>query len=146
MLKEMGLDLPAATEIRVWDTSADTRYMVLPLQPEETKAARRETRRDRDPGQHDRRRAAKGALTMDGMHDLGGKQGFGAIAYPTPPHAETWEPPLRAIWMLGVRAGLYNMDEYRHAIERMAPVHYMSAPYYERTLTAVRRCWSKRAW
>ena len=36
-----------------------------------------------------------------------------------------------------MRAGLYNMDEYRHAIERMAPVHYLSAPYYERTLTAV---------
>jgi nitrile hydratase subunit alpha len=36
VLKEMGLDLPASTEIRVWDTSADNRYMVLPLQPEAT--------------------------------------------------------------------------------------------------------------
>ena len=36
VLKEMGLDLPASTEIRVWDTSADTRYMVLPLQPART--------------------------------------------------------------------------------------------------------------
>jgi nitrile hydratase len=36
VLKEMGLILPAATEIRVWDTSADTRYMVLPLQPART--------------------------------------------------------------------------------------------------------------
>lgn len=33
MLREMGLDLPADMEIRVWDTSADTRYMVLPLRP-----------------------------------------------------------------------------------------------------------------
>ena len=33
VLKEMGLDLPAAMEIRVWDTTADTRYMVLPVQP-----------------------------------------------------------------------------------------------------------------
>jgi nitrile hydratase len=33
---EMGLALPATTEIRVWDTSADTRYMVLPLQPART--------------------------------------------------------------------------------------------------------------
>ena len=33
VLKEMGLDLPPQTEIRVWDTTADTRYMVLPLQP-----------------------------------------------------------------------------------------------------------------
>ena len=37
VLAEMGLTFPAATEIRVWDTSADTRYMVLPLQPERTK-------------------------------------------------------------------------------------------------------------
>jgi len=74
---------------------------------------------------------------MDGMHDLGGKQGFGKIAYPLTPHDESWEPLVRALWTLGVRAGLYNMDEYRHAIERMAPVHYLSAPYFERTLTAV---------
>ena len=33
VLKEMGLDLPADVEIRVWDTTADTRYMVLPEQP-----------------------------------------------------------------------------------------------------------------
>jgi len=33
VLREMGLDLPPEIEIRVWDTSADTRYMVLPLRP-----------------------------------------------------------------------------------------------------------------
>ena len=33
VLREMGLDLPAEIEIKVWDTSADTRYMVLPLRP-----------------------------------------------------------------------------------------------------------------
>jgi nitrile hydratase len=36
VLKEMGLDLPPDVEIRVWDTTADTRYMVLPTQPLET--------------------------------------------------------------------------------------------------------------
>jgi nitrile hydratase len=36
VLKEMGLDLSPAVEIRVWDTTADTRYMVLPLQPSAT--------------------------------------------------------------------------------------------------------------
>ena len=30
VLREMGLDLPPEVEIRVWDTTADTRYMVLP--------------------------------------------------------------------------------------------------------------------
>ena len=36
VLKEMGLDLPPEIEIRVWDTTADTRYMVLPLRPAHT--------------------------------------------------------------------------------------------------------------
>ena len=36
VLREMGLDLPAGIEIRVWDTTADTRYIVLPLQPSAT--------------------------------------------------------------------------------------------------------------
>ena len=36
VLKELGLDLPADVEIRVWDTTADTRYMVLPQRPAHT--------------------------------------------------------------------------------------------------------------
>jgi len=36
VLREMGLDLPPEVEVRVWDTTADTRYMVLPVQPPET--------------------------------------------------------------------------------------------------------------
>jgi nitrile hydratase len=36
VLREMGLDLPPEIEIRVWDTTADTRYMVLPVQPPHT--------------------------------------------------------------------------------------------------------------
>ena len=36
VLREMGLDLPPEVEIRVWDTTADTRYMVLPVQPSHT--------------------------------------------------------------------------------------------------------------
>lgn len=36
VLREMGLDLPPQVEIRVWDTTADTRYMVLPEQPRGT--------------------------------------------------------------------------------------------------------------
>jgi len=36
VLREMGLDLPPEVEIRVWDTTADTRYMVLPVQPQRT--------------------------------------------------------------------------------------------------------------
>ena len=37
VLREMGLDLPSDVEVRVWDTTADTRYMVLPQQPAYTR-------------------------------------------------------------------------------------------------------------
>jgi nitrile hydratase len=33
VLKEMGLDLPEDVEIRVWDSSAEVRYLVLPERP-----------------------------------------------------------------------------------------------------------------
>ena len=33
ILREMGLEVPAEREIRVWDSSAEMRYMVLPRRP-----------------------------------------------------------------------------------------------------------------
>ena len=76
---------------------------------------------------------------MDGMHDLGGTQGFGAVRHaPDAPvfHAD-WERRVNALYALAVRAGVFNMDEYRHAIERMEPRHYLAAGYFERTLTSL---------
>jgi len=76
---------------------------------------------------------------MDGMHDLGGKQGFGAVRYrPAAPafHA-AWELRANSLYALAVRLGIFNMDEYRHAIERMEPRHYLTASYYERSLTGL---------
>lgn len=74
---------------------------------------------------------------MDGVHDLGGKQGFGPVRYAEgrAVFKAPWEPRANALYGLGVRLGIMNMDEYRHAIERMDPRHYLSACYYERSLT-----------
>ncbi|MBI3526266.1 MAG: nitrile hydratase subunit alpha [Betaproteobacteria bacterium] len=36
VLRELGLDLPESVNIRVWDTTAETRYMVLPMRPKGT--------------------------------------------------------------------------------------------------------------
>ena len=33
VLAELGLELPADTEVRVWDSNAEIRYMVLPMRP-----------------------------------------------------------------------------------------------------------------
>jgi len=42
LLAEMGLELPAATNIRVWDTSGETRYFVLPMRPQGTEHLKEE--------------------------------------------------------------------------------------------------------
>ena len=76
---------------------------------------------------------------MDGMHDLGGQQGFGRVRHS--PEAQAfhapWEKRVNALVALAVKHGLLNMDEYRHAIERMEPRHYLSASYYERSMTGL---------
>jgi len=76
---------------------------------------------------------------MDGVHDLGGRQGFGRIRYRAgaPAFHAAWEKRVNALYGMAVRRGIFNMDEYRHAIERMSPRHYLSASYYERSLTSL---------
>ncbi|VVD94710.1 cobalt-containing nitrile hydratase subunit alpha [Pandoraea eparura] len=36
VLSEMGLTLPERIDIKVWDTTTDTRYMILPMRPPQT--------------------------------------------------------------------------------------------------------------
>src|SRR5689334_3415850 len=76
---------------------------------------------------------------MDGIHDLGGRQGFGPVRYTQDAQAfhASWEVRVNGLYAFAVRRGIFNMDEYRHAIERMEPRHYLSASYYERTLTSL---------
>lgn len=75
---------------------------------------------------------------MNGIHDLGGMHGLGPI--PTeenePYFHHEWERrvfPLFASLFVG---GHFNVDEFRHAIERMAPTEYLQSSYYEHWLHA----------
>ena len=76
---------------------------------------------------------------MDGIHDMGGRQGFGRVRHTLKAQTfhEPWEKRVNALYSLAVKLGIFNMDEYRHAIERMEPRHYLSASYYERSLTSL---------
>jgi nitrile hydratase subunit beta len=65
---------------------------------------------------------------MDGVHDLGGRQGFGPVV------READEPPFHAAW----EGRVHGMDMtvrlgpgFRFAIERMDPVEYLTTSYYE---------------
>ncbi len=75
---------------------------------------------------------------MDGIHDLGGMQGFGPVAHSPaePAFQHRWEAAARAL--LTVVAGTVEASggEFRHSIERMDPGHYLTSGYYEHWLTA----------
>lgn len=76
---------------------------------------------------------------MDSFHDLGGRQGFGPVTKEdhTVSFHDEWEVRINAITGRLVGQKFFNMDEYRHAIERMYPLHYVSASYFERVYTSV---------
>ena len=69
---------------------------------------------------------------MNGIHDLGGKDGFGRI------EMESDEPVFHARWearVFGLNLlALANIDASRHAVERIDPGSYLALPYYGRWL------------
>ena len=81
---------------------------------------------------------AGSVLQVDGIHDLGGMQGFGAVVHSPaePAFHDRWEAVARAL--LAVVAGAVGASggEFRHSIERMEPGHYLTSGYYEHWLTA----------
>jgi nitrile hydratase len=78
---------------------------------------------------------------MDGVHDLGGMHGFGPVEREAgePPFHAPWEAAVLAMMRAGGSRGVYNIDEFRHAIERMEPARYLQASYYEKWLDGITR-------
>ena len=73
---------------------------------------------------------------MNGVHDMGGMQGFGpVVAEPDEPvfHAP-WEGRAFALTVLGFSLGAWNVDAWRHQLERTPPADYLRISYYERWL------------
>jgi len=78
---------------------------------------------------------------MNGVHDLGGMDGFGpALRERHEPifHAD-WERRVFGMMLATLGQGLYNLDEIRHGIERMSPAHYLGSTYYEHWLAGLER-------
>jgi nitrile hydratase subunit beta len=76
---------------------------------------------------------------MNGIHDLGGRDGLGAIN-PTesePVWKAEWEKHAHTFFPLAFRAGFFGVDSFRYGMEQMDPVEYLSSPYYEHWLHSV---------
>ena len=74
---------------------------------------------------------------MDGVHDLGGLDGFGSVERkPAEPLFEQeWERRAFRVMIGWIATQAPPGGRFRHSIERMAPEHYLSSSYYEHWLT-----------
>src|SRR5262249_34393858 len=98
----------------------------------------------RHPRFHDRyrsRQASRGGRLMDGVHDMGGMDGFGKVEpEPNEPvfHAP-WEGRVLAMQRAMGYAGAWQIDMSRFAQERLPPRVYLAVSYYQRWALAMEK-------
>lgn len=83
---------------------------------------------------------------MDGIHDLGGMDGFGPVEIEEdePVFHDPWEGWVYALQVAGMGNGVFTVDEFRHAIERLPPTEYLESRYYERWLAGVEQLYYEK--
>src|SRR5260370_34928402 len=76
---------------------------------------------------------------MKGIHEMGGLDGCGPVRREEngPVFHADWERRVFGIVNTAVSAAQGNIDEFRHAIERIPPGQYLASSYYERWLSAI---------
>lgn len=85
---------------------------------------------------------------MDGIHDLGGRQGFGPVAVDEP------EEPFHSDWearLVGISRGMryppnFNIDRFRFTRELIDPVDYLVRPYYDQWLQVYAALMIQQGW
>ena len=77
---------------------------------------------------------------MSRINDVGGMQGFPRIVEEPdePPFHADWEAHVLALNGALIRRGVYNLDEFRDAVERIPAAEFLAASYYERWFAAIR--------
>lgn len=83
---------------------------------------------------------------MNGIHDMGGLHGFGAVQIETnePVFHRRWEGRVYAMTQVLDAKGIYNLDEHRHEIELMDAASYLTDGYYGRWLFAMERILTRK--
>lgn len=77
---------------------------------------------------------------MNGIHDMGGMDGFGAIEREAnePVFHGEWERRVFALTLAMGATGTWNLDISRHARESLPPEQYLSSSYYQIWFHALR--------
>jgi len=76
---------------------------------------------------------------VDGIADMGGTQGWGRMHPPLvdePVFPETWQGRAFALALLSTRLAGWNIDAFRHALERLSRSAYLDDGYFGRWLNA----------
>lgn len=76
---------------------------------------------------------------MDGIHDLGGMEGFGPIPIEAdePVFHHDWEARVMAMRLLMGFWRRWNLDAGRYSVEVLPPADYLSMSYYEKWLASM---------
>ncbi|MBJ7220806.1 MULTISPECIES: nitrile hydratase subunit beta [unclassified Brenneria] len=85
---------------------------------------------------------------MNGVHDIGGMDGMGPVG-PTkwePVYHAPWEKAAYALFPFAARAGMFGLDEFRCHLEKLHPLHYLTAFYYEHWVDATEQIGEKKGY
>ena len=76
---------------------------------------------------------------MDGVHDMGGMDGFGKVEVEKnePPFHAPWEGRVLAMQRAMGYAGAWHIDHSRFAQEKLPPLSYLGSSYYQRWMLAM---------
>ena len=69
---------------------------------------------------------------MNGIHDMGGMDGFGKVVPDQVAFKADWERRVFGLLSTLEATGALNIDKFRHGIERLPPEVYLTSSYFKR--------------
>jgi len=83
---------------------------------------------------------------VNGVHDMGGMQGFGPVAPETdePRFHHDWERRVFGLTLAMGATGTWNLDRSRAARESLPPAQYLASSYYQIWLAGLARLMQER--
>ena len=149
VLADFGVTLPPAKEIKVWDSTAEVRYLVLPERPAGTDGWNEErlaalVTRDSMIGTGLPKAPAE--RPMNGAHDMGGTMGFGPVVpeKDEPVFHAPWERRAFAITLAAGAPAAGTSTRSRSAREQMPPGEYLAKTYYEIWIAGLEKLLAER--